>query len=140
VGGVADAARLVLLHLNDGNLEGVRLLRPGIAAEMRRVTPRGGPLDVGLGGTVPPGAIQASSSTSAAAAGSGTSSAFIPMPDSAWSRGATPPATCDPGRRYGSFVINKVASSVFGPAYGTDGAVPHDGHVLRSVGQCSSTI
>lgn len=49
VGGVADAARLALLHLGDGSLDGVRLLPAGLAAQMRTVTPRGGPLDVGLG-------------------------------------------------------------------------------------------
>lgn len=55
VGGVADAARLVRLHLDDGSLEGVRILAPGVAAQMRRVTPRGGPLDVGLGWYRPAG-------------------------------------------------------------------------------------
>jgi CubicO group peptidase (beta-lactamase class C family) len=55
VGGVADAARLALLHLNDGSLDGVRLLPAGLAAQMRVITPRGGPLDVGLGWYRPAG-------------------------------------------------------------------------------------
>jgi CubicO group peptidase (beta-lactamase class C family) len=55
VGGVADAARLAMLHLNDGILDGVRLLPPGVAAQMRQVTARGGPLDVGLGWYRPAG-------------------------------------------------------------------------------------
>jgi CubicO group peptidase (beta-lactamase class C family) len=49
VGGVADAARLVRLHLDDGRVDGTRLLPAGVAAQMRDITPRGGPLDVGLG-------------------------------------------------------------------------------------------
>ncbi len=55
VGGVADAARLALLHLGDGSLDGVRLLPAGLAAQMRTVIPRGGPLDVGLGWYRPAG-------------------------------------------------------------------------------------
>jgi len=55
VGGVADAARLAQLHLNDGILDGVRLLPADLATQMRRVTPRGGPLDVGLGWYRPAG-------------------------------------------------------------------------------------
>jgi CubicO group peptidase (beta-lactamase class C family) len=37
VGGVADAARLLLLHLNDGVVDGARLLPAAATAEMRRV-------------------------------------------------------------------------------------------------------
>jgi len=49
VGGVAEAARFVLLHLNGGEVGGTRLLSPGSVAEMRRITPRGGKRDFGLG-------------------------------------------------------------------------------------------
>jgi CubicO group peptidase (beta-lactamase class C family) len=49
VGGVAEAARFVLLHLNEGQSDGARLLSPESVAEMRRVTPRGGKRDFGLG-------------------------------------------------------------------------------------------
>jgi CubicO group peptidase (beta-lactamase class C family) len=55
VGDVTDAARLAQLHLNDGELDGVRLLPAGVAAQMRRVTPRGGKLDIGLGWYRPAG-------------------------------------------------------------------------------------
>ena len=55
VGDVADAARMAQLHLNDGELAGIRLLAPGAAAEMRRITPRGGKLDIGLGWLRPAG-------------------------------------------------------------------------------------
>jgi CubicO group peptidase (beta-lactamase class C family) len=56
VGGVSDAARLALLHLGNGAVDGVRLLSVRAAAEMRQVTPRGGPVDVGLGWCRPRGA------------------------------------------------------------------------------------
>ncbi len=49
VGGVADAARLAMLHLGDGTLDGVRVLPANLTAQMRQIIPRGGPLDVGLG-------------------------------------------------------------------------------------------
>ncbi|MGH3146429.1 MAG: serine hydrolase domain-containing protein, partial [Rubrobacter sp.] len=49
VGGVAEAARFVLLHLNGGQANGTRLLSPESVAEMQRVTPRGGKRDFGLG-------------------------------------------------------------------------------------------
>ncbi len=49
VGGVAEAARFVLLHLSGGQAYGTRLLSPESVAEMRRVTPRGGKRDFGLG-------------------------------------------------------------------------------------------
>ncbi len=55
VGGVADAARLAMLHLNDGTLDGVRILPADLAAQMRQVVPRGGPLDIGLGWYRPAG-------------------------------------------------------------------------------------
>ena len=38
-----------LLHLNEGQSDGARLLSPESVAEMRRVTPRGGKRDFGLG-------------------------------------------------------------------------------------------
>ncbi|QIN83274.1 serine hydrolase [Rubrobacter tropicus] len=49
VGGVAEAARFVRLHLNGGEVGGTRLLSTGAVAEMQRVTPRGGKRDFGLG-------------------------------------------------------------------------------------------
>src|SRR5215211_765029 len=49
VGGVEEAARFVLLHLNGGEAEGTRLLSVESVAEMQRVTPRGGKRDFGLG-------------------------------------------------------------------------------------------
>jgi CubicO group peptidase (beta-lactamase class C family) len=49
VGSVDEAARLVLLHLNGGQIDGTRLLSPESVAEMRRITPRGGRRDFGLG-------------------------------------------------------------------------------------------
>ncbi len=49
VGGVAEAARFVLLHLNGGQANGTRVLSPESVAEMQRVTPRGGKRDFGLG-------------------------------------------------------------------------------------------
>ena len=49
VGGVEEAARLVLLHLNGGQIGGTRLLSAGSVAEMQRVTPGGGKRDFGLG-------------------------------------------------------------------------------------------
>ncbi|HWM00714.1 MAG TPA: serine hydrolase domain-containing protein [Actinophytocola sp.] len=55
VGDVADAARLAQLHLNDGQLAGVRSLPAGVAAQMRQTTPRGGKLDIGLGWYRPAG-------------------------------------------------------------------------------------
>jgi CubicO group peptidase (beta-lactamase class C family) len=51
VGGVVDAARLARLHLYGGPL-----LSERAAAQMRRVVPRGGRLDVGLGWYRPRGA------------------------------------------------------------------------------------
>jgi CubicO group peptidase (beta-lactamase class C family) len=49
VGGVDEAARFVRLHLNGGQANGTQLLSTESAAEMRRVTPRGGKRDFGLG-------------------------------------------------------------------------------------------
>jgi CubicO group peptidase (beta-lactamase class C family) len=49
VGGVEEAARFVLLNLNGGQTNGTRLLSPESVAEMRRITPRGGKRDFGLG-------------------------------------------------------------------------------------------
>lgn len=42
VGGVEEAARFVLLHLNGGRANGARLLSPESVEMMQRVTPRGG--------------------------------------------------------------------------------------------------
>ncbi|MDP4510027.1 hypothetical protein [Nonomuraea turcica] len=52
---MADATRLALLHLNDGAVNETRVLAPGIAAPMRQITARGGPLDIGLGWYRPSG-------------------------------------------------------------------------------------
>jgi CubicO group peptidase (beta-lactamase class C family) len=49
VGGVDEATRLVLLHLNGGRIDGVRLLTPKSVETMQRITPRGGKRDFGLG-------------------------------------------------------------------------------------------
>jgi CubicO group peptidase (beta-lactamase class C family) len=56
VGPVVDAARLVALHLGDGEVDGVRLLSPDAAIEMRRLDGHGDRLDVGLGWYRPRGA------------------------------------------------------------------------------------
>jgi CubicO group peptidase (beta-lactamase class C family) len=49
VGGVDEAARFVLLHLNGGRTNGTRLLSAESVAMMQRITPRGGKRDFGLG-------------------------------------------------------------------------------------------
>jgi CubicO group peptidase (beta-lactamase class C family) len=49
VGGVNEAARFVLLHLNGGQTNGTRLLSPESVAMMQRIVPRGGKRDFGLG-------------------------------------------------------------------------------------------
>ncbi len=49
VGGVDDAIRFVLLHLNGGLADGTHLLSPESVAMMQRITPRGGKRDFGLG-------------------------------------------------------------------------------------------
>lgn len=53
VGSVTDAARLALLHLGAGAVDGVRLLSTPAAVHMRHITPRGGPTDFGLGWSRP---------------------------------------------------------------------------------------
>jgi CubicO group peptidase (beta-lactamase class C family) len=58
VGGVDEAARLVLLHLNGGQIGGARLLSAESVAEMQRITPRGGKRDFGLGWFCPCEAAQ----------------------------------------------------------------------------------
>ena len=49
VGGVNEAARLVMLHLNGGRVGDARVLSPESVAEMQRIVPRGGKRDFGLG-------------------------------------------------------------------------------------------
>ena len=49
VGDVEEAARFVVLHLNGGKVDGTRLLSADSVSEMRRITPRGGKRDFGLG-------------------------------------------------------------------------------------------
>jgi CubicO group peptidase (beta-lactamase class C family) len=49
VGGVEEAARFVVLHLNGGQVNGARLLSAESVDEMRRLVPRGGKRDFGLG-------------------------------------------------------------------------------------------
>ena len=49
VGAVDEASRLVRLHLNGGQVGGTRLLSSGSVEAMRRVVPRGGKRDFGLG-------------------------------------------------------------------------------------------
>jgi CubicO group peptidase (beta-lactamase class C family) len=49
VRGVDEAARLVMLHLNDGRIGDARLLSPDSVAIMQRIVPRGGKRDFGLG-------------------------------------------------------------------------------------------
>jgi CubicO group peptidase (beta-lactamase class C family) len=49
IGGVEEAARLVLLHLNGGRVGETRLLSADSVAEMQRMNPRGGKRDFGLG-------------------------------------------------------------------------------------------
>jgi CubicO group peptidase (beta-lactamase class C family) len=49
IGGVEEAARLVLLHLNGGQVGETRLLSAESVAEMQRTIPRGGKRDFGLG-------------------------------------------------------------------------------------------
>ena len=56
VGGVDDAVRLAMLHLDDGAAAtGGHLLSPGAVAAMRRIVPRGGRYDFGLGWYRPSG-------------------------------------------------------------------------------------
>jgi CubicO group peptidase (beta-lactamase class C family) len=49
VGDVLDAARFLRLHLNDGTLDGVRILAADTARAMRRIDHPGRPFDHGLG-------------------------------------------------------------------------------------------
>jgi CubicO group peptidase (beta-lactamase class C family) len=49
VGDVEEAARFVVLHLNGGEVDGTRLLSAESVSEMRRITPRGGKREFGLG-------------------------------------------------------------------------------------------
>jgi CubicO group peptidase (beta-lactamase class C family) len=49
VGGVDEAARLIVLHLNGGQADGRRLLSEESVAEMQLITPRGGKRNIGLG-------------------------------------------------------------------------------------------
>lgn len=49
IGSVDEAARLMLLHLNNGRVAGTRLLSPESVAMMQRITARGGKRDFGLG-------------------------------------------------------------------------------------------
>ena len=49
IGPVTDAARFVALHLNDGVLDGVRILSPASCRAMRDVRLEGKPYDLGLG-------------------------------------------------------------------------------------------
>ena len=48
-GGVDEAIRFVLLHLNGGRIDDARLLSPESVAMMQRITPREGKRDFGLG-------------------------------------------------------------------------------------------
>jgi CubicO group peptidase (beta-lactamase class C family) len=49
IGSVTEAARLVRLHLADGEIEGRRLLTATSAREMRDIRTPGRPFDLGLG-------------------------------------------------------------------------------------------
>ncbi|MGZ4490161.1 MAG: serine hydrolase domain-containing protein [Nocardioidaceae bacterium] len=53
VGTPADAARLLQLHLGDGEVDGVRVLHPDTATLMRRIDAPGRRFDLGLGWFVP---------------------------------------------------------------------------------------
>jgi CubicO group peptidase (beta-lactamase class C family) len=49
VGTADDAARFLQMHVADGSCDGEQILRPEVAAEMRRITMRGKRYDLGLG-------------------------------------------------------------------------------------------
>ena len=49
MGNVLDAARFAQLHLNEGDLDGVRFISPEMAREMQRLQAHGRAMDVGLG-------------------------------------------------------------------------------------------
>jgi hypothetical protein len=80
VGGAAEAARFVLLHLNCGAVNGARLLSAKPVAETGRMVPKGGKRDFGLNWfrpMRPSGAARLSSSTSAAAQGCSSANANV---------------------------------------------------------------
>lgn len=49
VGSAEEAARIVLLHQNQGRVDGTRLLSPEAVEMMQQIAPRGGKRDFGLG-------------------------------------------------------------------------------------------
>jgi CubicO group peptidase (beta-lactamase class C family) len=49
IGTAADAARLLRLHLADGEIDGNRVLAPETARSMRQIRTPGTPFDLGLG-------------------------------------------------------------------------------------------
>ncbi len=49
IGSALDAARFAQMHLNEGELDGVRLVSPQAAREMQSLQARGRAMDVGLG-------------------------------------------------------------------------------------------
>ena len=49
IGPASDAARFAAMHLNDGELDGVRILRPETAIDMRRISALGRQRDIGNG-------------------------------------------------------------------------------------------
>jgi CubicO group peptidase (beta-lactamase class C family) len=53
IGTAEDAARFLGMHIRDGELDGTRVLSPGSATEMRKITLRGRRFDLGLGWFVP---------------------------------------------------------------------------------------
>jgi len=53
IGTAEDAARLVRAHLRDGELDGIRILTPEHARDMRHVNTRGKRYDLGLGWFLP---------------------------------------------------------------------------------------
>ena len=56
VGTAHDAARFLRMHLGDGELDGVRVIPPESAVEMRRITLDGKRYDLGFGWFRPAGA------------------------------------------------------------------------------------
>lgn len=81
VGGVDDAVRLALLHLNDGAVGGAQLLSREAVAAMRRITPRGGRYDFGLGWYRPAGERAGPDHVEHFGGGSGFFSALRLYPD-----------------------------------------------------------
>ena len=49
VGSARDAARFMAIHINDGEAEGVRILKPESVREMQTIQASGRKLDVGFG-------------------------------------------------------------------------------------------